>query len=220
MKQELIMNAIIFICALIGSVYGIRCFMREKKALYLQMITCGVLSMMVARLFQVVYLIIHGSLNHGFHIGMLGTIGSFLFFFSANYGQMDGLVDDHTARFRKTRIMSLLAPVIILISYVYFYTFTDDMELRICVGVVAFFMMLSTYYNFKHIIIYDVDLGIIASLKWYNILALVYAILTMVEYIAYYTFVWPVYIAACLGISIVAILILPVLKGGVSKWTI
>lgn len=95
-------------------------------------------------------------------------IGSFLFFLSANYGQMDALVDDGSKAFRKTRLRAILAPAILLLLYVLFFIGAKDMEIRICVGMVSAFLIPCAYYNFKHIIIYDVDMGIIRQVKSYD----------------------------------------------------
>lgn len=218
MKLELAMNILIFICSLIGSAYGLYNFFKEKKALYLKLAACGVISLMFSRLYQVIYLTTQGNLNSGFHIGLLGITGSFMFFFSANFGQMDSLVDDKTKAFRKTRIISLVAPLSVLIIYLIFFMKVHNTELRIVWGVVTFFIMQCAYYSFKHIIIYDVDFGIIKSLRKYNALVLAYAFLSMLEAVGLYAAVKPLYVASCIGIGIAAVTLLPVLKGGVRKW--
>lgn len=218
MKLELAMNILIFICSLIGSAYGLYNFFKEKKALYLKLAACGVISLMFSRLYQVIYLTTQGNLNSGFHIGLLGITGSFMFFFSANFGQMDSLVDDKTKAFRKTRIISLVAPLSVLIIYLLFFMKVHNTEMRIVWGVVTFFIMQCAYYSFKHIIIYDVDFGIIKSLRKYNALVLAYAFLSMLEAVGLYAAVKPLYVASCIGIGIAAVTLLPVLKGGVRKW--
>ena len=214
------MNLLIFVCSLFGTVYGLSKFFKKKKALYLKLVTCGVMSLMLSRLYQIIFLTTQGALNTGFHIGILGIIGSFMFLFSANFGQMDGLVDDRTKAFRKTRLLSLAAPLLILVLYFVLFLKTENTELRIVWGVVAFFVMQCAYYNFKHVIIYDVDLGIIKSLRKYNLLALIYAFLIMLEAIGLYADITPLYVASCAGTGIIAAVLLPVLKGGVEKWTI
>ncbi len=220
MKLEMVMNLLIFICSMFGTVYGLTEFFKKKKALYLKLVTCGVMSLMFSSLYQVIYLITQGALNKGFHIGILGIIGSFMFLFSANFGQMDSLVDDKTKAFRKTRIISLAAPLLIMLIYLFFFMNVQSTELKAVYGVVTFFIIQCAYYNFKHIIIYDVDFGIVKCLRKYNVLALIYAIMSLLEPIGLYLDMKPVYIASCVVTAIVAAAILPVLKGGVEKWTI
>lgn len=216
----MVMNLLIFICSMFGTVYGLTEFFKKKKALYLKLVTCGVMSLMFSSLYQVIYLITQGALNKGFHIGILGIIGSFMFLFSANFGQMDSLVDDKTKAFRKTRIISLAAPLLIMLIYLFFFMNVQSTELKAVYGVVTFFIIQCAYYNFKHIIIYDVDFGIVKCLRKYNVLALIYAIMSLLEPIGLYLDMKPVYIASCVVTAIVAAAILPVLKGGVEKWTI
>ena len=218
MTIELIMNIWIFVCALFGMVYGFRNFFRPRKALYLKIITCGVASLMFAILFQVIFLVTQGSLNEGFHIGYLGVTGSFMFFFTANFGQIDGLVDDKSKTFRGTRIKALAAPLVFNALYMIFFFLVESPALRIAVGWVTAFIIPCSYYNFKHVIIYDVELGLISQLRKYNMLVLAYAVLTMLAYIGQYGKILPLYIVSCIGIGVVAALMLPVLKRGVDKW--
>ena len=216
----LMINGWILPCALIGMIYGIYHFFRPHKALYLQLITCGVGCLMFARLFYVIYMLTQGELNHGFHIGMLGIMGSFMFFLSANYGQMDGLVDDRTKTFRATRIKALFVPVLLACLYAVFYLKIETNEIRAAVGLLMLFILPCSYYNFKHVIIYDVDLGIISQLRKYNILAVVYAFLSVLELMGQYMEIRPLYIASGIGVGIICAVIIPVVKGGADKWTI
>lgn len=220
MNSVLYMNLIIFICSFIGSIYGISNFFKKKKALYLKLITCSIFCMMYSRLFQVVSILTKGSLNKGFHIGILGIIGTFMFLFSANYGQMNGLVDDKSKKFVKTRIISLISPLLIFLMYLFFIINIDNIELKITYGIVTLFIMQCSYYCFKHIIIYDVYLGIIRSIRKYNILALILAFLSMFEIIGLYMNIELLYIFSCILIGIITLILLPVLKEGVDKWKI
>ena len=219
-KYILIANIGVFLCSLIGTIYGVKFFFRPKKALYLQMITCGIICIMYARMFQTIFLLSHGGLNDGFQVGLLGTMGSFMFFLSANYGQMDGLVDDGTSKFRMTRIKALLAPVIVLVMYVFYFLHVDGLRVQIPVGLVVIVMIPCVYYNFKHIIIYDVELGIIRQLRGYNILALEYAFVTMLEFWGLYSENIPLYMISAIGNGMVALVMLPVLKREAEKWAL
>jgi hypothetical protein len=63
----------------------------------------------------------------------------------------------------KIRIKSLLAPFVILILYLMFFINVDNHELRIWIGIVTIFIMNCSYINFKHIIIYDIEFGIVGT---------------------------------------------------------
>ncbi len=208
------------LCALFSFSYGLARFFRKRKALYTRMIVFGIGCAMMGRLFETLNLFAFGEIPSGFHIGMLGIIGSFLFFFTANYGQMDSLVDDGSAQFRKVRLIALIAPVCIWALfgvYVHFAGFYAGAVVR---AIVTAVIALASYYHLKHLIIKDVDYGIIRSIRKYNLLALFYALLCMLEMIfhaAPFGAVW--LIVTDLLICAVLLVFIPVLEIGVKKWT-
>ena len=219
MSLELIMSAWMLICALIGAIYGAVHFLTKRNALYLQMIACGTGCQMFARLFSVVYMALCGKLHREFNIGMLGIVGSFLFILSANYGQMDSLVDDGDPSLRPTRLKALAVPMVMLAVYVFFCFAESAVGLRLAVGLIAAFIVPTAYYNFKHIIIFDVEEGIIEGLRKYNILALAYGFLVLLEYVfGYLGYRW-LYVAACIGVGAVTVAMMPALKRGLEEWT-
>ena len=220
MTIELSMNILIFVCSLVASIYGIYAFFISKRVLYSRMAVGGILCLMLSSLYQIIYIVSQGEMIKGFNIGILGLISSFMFFFSANFEQMDGLVDDKTKKFRSTRLKALIAPLVVLIIYCIFLFSAVSIELKIVYGVVAFFAMLCIYYSFKHLIIYDVELGMVKVLRPYNALVVLYTILIMIEPIGIYLRITPVYIGSCVGTGIVILVLLPVLKGGIEKWII
>ena len=220
MTLVLAMNLVMFAGALAGMVYTVRNLLLPRKALYLQMIGFGIGCLMFGRLFSVIYLLTQGDLNYGFHLGLLGIMGSFMFFLAANYGQMDGLVDDRSKAFRATRIKALLVPAVIIVFFLLLGFLCSDKRIWIAALLVVIFMVPASYYNFKHIIIYDVDLGIIRTMKQYNILAVVYAFLILFELYGRYLNIVPLYIAVCIGSGLVSAAIPPIAKGGAEKWTI
>ena len=219
MSLELIMSAWMLICALIGAIYGAVHFLTKRNALYLQMIACGTGCQMFARLFSVVYMALCGKLHREFNIGMLGIVGSFLFILSANYGQMDSLVDDGDPSLRPTRLKALAVPAALIIAYVLFCCAEPTLGLRLAVGLITAFIIPTSYYNFKHIIIFDVEDGIIQGLRGYNILALAYGFLVLLEYVfGYLGYRW-LYVAACIGVGAVTVAMMPALKRGLEEWT-
>ncbi len=214
------MSLIVFILSMFGYVYGTHNFFMKSKALYTQMITAAVGCFMFSSLFEFLFLFAHKRAFTGFHIGMIGIIGGFFFLFTANYGQMDGLVDDKTKKLTKTRILALIDPIIVITLYVVFFRLVKNIELRAVIGVVALFIAAAGYYNFKHIIIYDVELGIVAQIRLYNVLASACGVLIMLKYIGQYAKITWLYYAASIVGAIVIMLITPVLERGVKKWTI
>ena len=119
---------------------------------------------------------------NGFQLGVFGVVGSLLFLFSANFGAMDSLADDKSKTFRKYRIIALSAPAAALASYIIFICFTDlPRSVKIASALVTVFVMQASYFHLKHLILPDVDYGIINCLKTYNLLALVFEALCVAE---------------------------------------
>lgn len=209
------------VCALFGFVYGLVRFVRKRRALYTLMIVFGIGCAMMGRLFETLQLVASGEVHNGFQIGVLGVVGSFLFFFTANYGQMDSLVDDGSRAFLKYRIIAMLAPICMVVFYVVYFSYVGFGENAIVRAVETIIIAMASYFHLKHLIIKDVDYGIISCIRMYNLLALLYAFLCMGEMILttapfseIYTIV--LYAAMC----IIMLIFIPVLERGVRKWTI
>ena len=218
--MNLILSIILTVCAAIGFGYGLFRFFREDEALYVRMIVFAVGSAMFGRLIETLQLLVNGQISGSFHIGMLGTAGSFLFLFSANYVQMDSLVDDGSKQFRKTRIIALIAPIVMIAMWGVLASKGFTAKTAI-IGIETLIIAMAAYYHLKHIIIKDVDFGLIRVIRNYNILALVYAFLCMAEILIKsfnlsFVFVIIVYVLQCA----VMLAFVPVLERGVNKWTI
>ena len=208
------------VCAGIGFGYGLFRFFRDESALYVRMIIFGVGCAMLGRLFTTLLVLVNGDLFDGFNVGMLGIIGSFLFFFSANYGQMDSIVDDGSPKFRKTRIIALAAPLTVVVLWcVIAATYGVDSS-SIWVGIEMLFVALASYYHLKHLIIEDVSFGLIRSIRSYNLLSLIYALLCIMEVLVV-CFSLPTFCVVIVYVLECAVLLafVPVLERGVKKWT-
>ena len=220
MSLLLIANIITCLCAFIGFTYGVSRFFRPKKAVYAQMITLSVGCMAFGRLYQVVRLLTVGDILENFQLGVLGVIGGLIFLFSANYGVMDSLADDGSKKFKKYRIIPVLAPLAAIAVYAVFFLTRDLPNLvRIVSGVITLVVAGASYYNLKHLIFPDVDFGVINCLKGYNILALIFEFLSVAEMIAF-SFNNDV-AAFIIGVIMGAVLlaIVPTVERGIKKWS-
>ena len=216
----LISNIFVFVCSLISFIYGITQFFKPKKAIYAQMIVLGVGCITFGRLYQVVRILTDGDIVNDFQLGILGIIGSLMFFFSANFGAMDSLADDRSKEYTKYRIIAFAAPITALLLYVIFILFGDVSRLWKIVGaIMTFFIMQTTYYNLKHLIFPDVEYGVINCLKPYNALVLFYALLCIADMIALTRENEVAVAAVSAQIGITVLLIIPMLVKGVRKWT-
>ena len=208
-------------CAEVGFNYGLFRLLKKNDALYIRMIVFSVGCAMLGRIFEALQFLVNGQIRSGFHVGLLGIIGSFMFLFSANFGQMDSLVDDGSKAFKKARIIALAAPAVVIAMWCVIPATNGFSGTTIPYAVVSLFIAQAAYFHLKHIIIKDVDFGLIRAIRPYNIVALIYAFLCMVE-MTVKTFNLPavciiiVYILQCA----VMLALMPVLERGVNKWTI
>ncbi len=221
MSTYLYFNAAISLLSFIGFIYGIVTAIKKKnKALYYIMIVASVGTTAFSRLYEAVYMWIAEEYFDGFHIGLIGNVASFLFIFTANFGAMDSLGDDKTPRFRKYRIIALAAPAAVALLYVPIILSDAIVLIKISYGVIYLVMMFSSYYNLKHLILPDVDYGIIKCIKGYNSIMLCFTLLFALERIALVHDLDPLLYIASGGIAIASFLTIPVLKRGALKWTI
>ncbi len=184
------------------------------------MITLAVGCMAMGRLYQVVRLITVGDILDRFQLGVLGIIGSLIFFFSANFGVMDTLSDDGSKKFLKYRLIPLAAPVAAAASYIILFLTQDYPAFsKIIAGVITFVIICASYYNLKHLIFPDVDFGVINCLKPYNALALVFEALCIVEMYAQSRRIEALGVAVGVLMGVILLAIVPVVERGIKKWT-
>jgi len=209
------------VCMLFSFSFGLRWFFGKKIPRFALMVIFGSGSAMLGRLFETLLLFIRGEIPGGFHVGLLGVMGSFLFFLAANYGTMDSLVDDGSRSNWKYRLIALAAPAVVLALYILFLRRVGFGQEAIVNGVLTIVIMFASYYHLKHLIIPDVEGGIIRHIRPYNLIALVYTLLCMNEMafrVLNVADVWRYVLYACF--CVVYVLFIPVLYKGVKKWTI
>lgn len=221
MNLSLFSNIFVCVCAFIGFFYGSFRFFKPNKALYAVMITLSVGCMAFGRLYQVVRVVTGGAIYSGFQLGFFGVTGSLLFLFSANYGMMDSLADDGSEKYRKYRLIPLAAPLAAAIIYIIFILATGLPVLAKLLGAfLTFFIMITSYYNLKHLIFPDVDYGIINCLKSYNLIALIYAFTCSVEMISVWYGTYKLTFVLDIILGVLLLLTVPVVERGIKKWTI
>ena len=221
MKLILISNIISCVCALIGYIYASLKFFKPQKAVFPQMIALAVGCMAFGKLYQVVRLLTEGEIFGEFQLGVFGIIGSLLFFFSANFGSMDNLADDKSKALLKYRLIALAAPIAAAALYVLFIYLIDLPPLaKIIAAIITVLNMMAGYYHLKHLILPDVEHGVIRCLRTYNLLALVYGYLCMVEMIVLGTGNGVAILACGVLMGLLPIGIVISVKRGMKKWTI
>ena len=217
MNVLLIENLAILVCAAAGFIFGASRYLRPKQPLYASMIVLGLGCILLGRLFQCVWLWTGGTLTEGFQIGILGAAGAFSFFFSANYGQVDSLVDDGGKAFRRWRVIAWIGPVCIAALYAVILLSPAGTVIKAVCGFTALMTALASYFHVKHLFIPDIDYGVVRCQRGYNALALCIGLATMAENIA---LVWDkeLYVMIAGGLlCVLSLLLVPVMDRGVKK---
>ncbi len=219
MRYLLIENLAILACAAAGFLCGAFRYLRPKKPLYASMIVLGLACVVLGRMFQCILLWTGGSLTERFQIGVLGTAGAFAFFLSANYGQIDSLVDDGGKRFRKYRVVGWAGFLCILALYAAIALSPAALPLKISFAVSALIIAAACCFHVKHLIIPDVDYGVVRCQRAYNALALVMGLASMAEMAALAWGSEPLFLISGAVLCAAALTIVPAMDRGVKKWT-
>ena len=215
----LIANIIVCTCALAGFIYGGITFFRPRQALYAQMITLSLGCITFGRLFNIVRLLTGGDLTDNIQLGFLGMIGSLMFFFSANYGTVDTLLDDRTKAFTKYILIAFTAPAAAIVMYALLFLLGDSSLLWIILGaVLTVFALPASYFNLKHLIFPDVDFGVVKCLRPYNLLALIYTALIFTECFAMSRDNEILTLVCCCITGLITAAMIPLIVRGIKKW--
>ena len=212
-----------FLASLGTFIYGVKHFFKKGKAYYLQIVTMAFGCYAMGSLYYLCQSITAEEVPEGFTAAYLGRIGFFLFLFTANFGQMDGLLDDRTVAFKKFRYLALLAPVAAALLYVPCILTDMLMSTKISLVFMWIAAMCSSYYNFKHAIISDLGYGFVKAIRPYNICAL---ILTFAELILHILWAnagncgFVIIALVSLVFSVMCAVTMVALKRGVEKWKI
>ena len=205
-------------------IYGVKNFFKKGKAYYLQIVTMAMGCYAMGSFYHLCQSITSEEVVDGFTAAYLGRIGFFLFLFTANYGQMDGLLDDRTLLMKKYRYIAIIAPVVLALFYLPCVLADMPASTKISLSFVWLAAMFSSYYNFKHAIISDLGYGFVKAIRPYNICAL---ILTFTEIIlqvlwTHYDIEYGFVIIAIVSIvfSVMSIVTIVALKRGVEAWKI
>ena len=211
-------NLAILVCSAVGFLLGAFRYLRPRQPLYASMIVLGLSCILLGRMFQCVWLWIGGSLTEDFQIGVLGAVGAFSFFFSANFGQIDSLVDDGGKQFRRWRIIAWIGPVCAAALYMLILFSSAGAAFKAAYGFTSFMIALASYFHVKHLFIPDVDYGVVRCQRGYNALALCIGLASIAEGIALARnnelLIW---ISGGL-LCVLSLLLAPVMDRGVKKW--
>ena len=221
MSLEMIADIIMCAASFISFMYGLCTILVKKSALYLKMVVMAVACIMISRINIMLQYLTNGEEIQIFHVGLLGLVGCFMFLLSANYGEIDRLADDGSRHFLKYRLLSWLAPVILLVVYVQAFLMgvhVSQSRTFIC-SVVMLVLLIASRFHLKHLIFPDVDYGIVRQIRGYNTLALILCLATTVLLMGDITDNSVLFFGAGIVMSVCCLIILPLLRREAARWT-
>ena len=194
--------------------------MRPEKPLFSKMLTLAIGCACCGRFYEVVRTMMTGK-DHldGFELGFLGIIGSIVFFFSINYGLLDKEMGGKDKKNLKYRLIALAAPAAIMAVYAFLVFIIKIKPINIVYGgVLTLVMALSSYYNLKHLILPDTGDGKTGSMRSYNLVALLYTFVCIVEMYALITNNLLLNFICCIIISVLLLSFIPIAVRGNKTW--
>lgn len=217
----LIGEALPLLSVIAALIIGKSAWNAQKKALFPKLVAAGLGCMALGYLHDMVYYLIMGELARGIYVSFLGIMGCFLFLLSANYGQLDRLFDDGDKSFCKYRWLSLIAPAVIIISYLP-VALSDSISFYMkCVGFLGWLVIAAaSYYNLKHAIISDGGFSFVKAVRPYNFTAVILEV-SQVCYLSARIFdiKWAIVVTSVF-LSASLILLMYYAEKGATKWTL
>lgn len=156
--------------SLAALVWGGALCARRKQPLFFKILLFAAASYFLGALFEGCWLLVYGAVPEGFHVGYLGCVGMWFFLFSSYFGAIDRLADGGERMYRPYRLTALLAPLAVLGLTIWSVTLWGAaaslplLLLVIPMGATLFFAL-------KHLLLPDVETGIIRVMRPYNALA-------------------------------------------------
>lgn len=173
-----------FCMALFGFLYGVLKVWALKRPMYMKIVVMAIGGAVLARCFNLGVLMTEGTLRKGFSVSGLGTLCTFFGLLSANFGQIDRLVDDGSARFRSGRRAGRAAAAAVLLTVFAVLPApvpaADKISDCLAVAVIA----AAVFFHAKHLAVPDVEGGIAFCLRRYNMLSLLLSLFSIGEILA------------------------------------
>ena len=174
MNTTLIMTALAGLITLAAFLYGVYFFFVRDTAQYCKILACAAGCRAISDIFTVIYGICFRGEATGVGVAVLGYFGSYLFLFSANYGQFDKLVDDGSKELKKYALFALAAPIAFTVCAVPLILQTAKSGPTAAVTGIAVFVpaIAASYYNLKHLLLPDMGFGFLRGMRVSNACAL------------------------------------------------
>ena len=211
------MTALRMAAALTAVLLGTAACTRRKQPLFFKILLFGCASYLLGAAFEACWVLVYQIPPKGFHVGCLGYMGAYFFLLSAYFGAIDRLADGGEPVYRPYRLSSLLAPLALIfvtgwsVAQYGWAACVPLLLLAIPVG-------LTLYFALKHLILPDVELGIIRVMRPYNACVILLCLCETVSRLPQCP-PWAKTGAGC-AVCLLLVALLPVAERGVRKWFI
>lgn len=169
-----ILRLISFLISLSAIILGLTILSKNKIPMYFKFMAGMAFCHMLMELHtQASY--ICGNTNDSIIVKTLAIIGSVLFLFSAEYGLIDKIVDDGNTK-STIKLVSCTIPMILIFWYVVILTMglENNCLKMICFGLIVLLMAFTSYFNMKHLIMNEDEIGFLKSSRLCNIFEILY----------------------------------------------
>ena len=201
--------------SLIASVYGACTCFRKKTPLFYKIVFFSTVTCLIGNIYTVLYNHLWQSAEVGFHIGYLGYVGMFFFLHSSYYGALDHLADGGQSEFTRFRVTAGVVAIAFFIGAALLIYFGNK---AYWMYIVVIPMSFTVYFAMKHLIIPDVDMGIIRVMRTYNALTIGLCVCMMLRILSTPGSTLETLSSICAGVLLA--ICLPAARNGVRKWFI
>ena len=180
--KEFIFYCIAFLISAGAFAFGAARFFKKKKPMYFQLLICAAGCFALKELSYAVTELCGGE-ELPVSVALLGAFGSFFFLLSANYGQLDGIVDDGDKANRKARVLAWIAPIVFgaALAVVLFTSSKGGTAIRVIYGIAFLPVLPASYYNLKHLLLPIDPFGFLRATKMCNVAALYFYVLNILQ---------------------------------------
>lgn len=201
--------------SLIASIYGGYTCFQKKIPLFYRIVVFSALTSLLGNVYTVLYEHLWQPAETGFHIGYLGYVGMFFFLYSSYYGALDNLADGKQPELRRFRVAAGIAAAAFFVGSVLLLYFGNK---AYWMYIVLIPMSFTVYFAVKHLIIPDIEMGIIKVMRLYNALVVGICVCMLLRFAAVPDSMLET--LGGIGTGILLSVCLPVARNGVRKWFI
>ncbi len=202
---------------LVAFIYGCSTAFRRKTPLFYKIAFFGIASCTLGTCYYVLALWLRPGVVEGFHVGYFGYIGMFFFLFSSYYGAMNSIADGKEKKYRPYRLAACVLPVL-LIGFAVMKIWQEGILENILLIIFLVPSAATIYFAGKHLIMPDVEMGIIATMRPYNAVIVALCITQMILLFGNTEGAWAWAAEAVNAVLVAASL--PLARKGVRKWFI